>query len=105
MKTAIYLAVLLASGIAQAEPRQQAVRNVYACQGRDYFERTVKFAAANDVNAFTKALSQGLSSGQCVMLLKGQFVYVDDVAVLAGLKQVRTVGNVTTYWTFTEAVR
>jgi hypothetical protein len=39
------------------------------------------------------------------MLLKGQSVFIDDVALAAGLKRVRRPGETNGYWTFTEAVR
>jgi hypothetical protein len=53
-KQAIYLAMLLANGGVLAGPLT-VQHDVYACSSRDYFERTVKFAVANDVNAFTTA--------------------------------------------------
>ncbi len=70
----------------------------YGCQSRRYYETMNNYYSVGDPEAFTKALVDGLETGQCTYFEPGDEVFLTDLAVSAYLIRVRRRGETVEYW-------
>ncbi len=76
----------------------------FGCSDRDYFEKLVDYAVADDVQAFQQALVAGIYVGDCTLFDDGETVYLMDTAIFSGLVKIRRQGDIQEFWTNSEAI-
>lgn len=99
--------LVLTTGAAHAEGTVQVIskNNYFGCIDYDYQEKLSEYLydGQEDSQAFKQKLSSGLRSGQCVIFLRGENVYITDTHISDGLMQIHRAGGTEKYWTFLTA--
>ena len=75
-----------------------------ACRSRETTERMEQIRGSGDKAAFTSAASAAISSGRCVVLNVGDEVNTVEVAMWAGMINLRKRGETDSYWTYLSAI-
>jgi TM2 domain-containing membrane protein YozV len=88
------------------EPSRDArlSRSVIGCLARDDVSRLTAIAAQGDEAAFEKLNRRLVAQGDCRVLAQGQYVYIAETALFAGLHAVRPTGEPDALWVEREAV-
>lgn len=91
---------------ASSTPWRYIVDEVqFGCASKDDFARIVSYAADGDREAYTQAITDGFTSGQCRPFQADQEVYVEGGNFLGGLVELRAKGETATWWTNIEATK
>ena len=74
------------------------------CKSRETQDELVGYVVDDDKEAYRKALTGHLLTGECIMFERGETVYLEDTAMFSGLVKVRRRGETTAFWTNNEAI-
>lgn len=69
-----------------------------ACRTENTTKDVMAMLIARDLEAFKKAMMRHGLNGECVLIDKGDTVFVTDLAIWQGLARVRKKGAVDSYW-------
>lgn len=100
-----HLTLILAVAVtALAAPCAQAAGNIMkqnapACKSKELFDRMATAKAEHDEEEFQKLLLLSSASNNCIVLQKGEEVFLEDVS-LSGYDLIRRRGDVAEYWTY-----
>lgn len=103
----LFLTVALSCAAASASiaaPAEPLLDDDIGCRDKEIFDRLVKFGTDGDQEAFMKLGTAAVLSGKCIMLKKGQKVFVEDTSFWAGTACVRPQGNPYCYHTHIENI-
>ena len=71
-----------------------------ACSEQEDVKHIGAMRSSGDEQAWRRAAGDALASGKCIVLDRGTEVYVEDVAMFAGVAKVRARGSTAAYWIY-----
>lgn len=77
----------------------------FGYRDRELLDRSTKIAAQGDKAAWTQLMAQASAAGGIVPLKPGEEVFIEDVAMMAGVVKIRRKGETSRWWTNYEAVK
>jgi hypothetical protein len=101
MRAAVVCAALLLATLdgEAREPGWHTMKaGIVGCQDRTEFDRLSSMRLSGDQEAFKKAAMQAILAGRCAIVAKGTEVYLEEVAMFAGMAKVRPRGEPKAYW-------
>jgi hypothetical protein len=81
---------------------RKAARDAFGCQDKETFEKITKLLSEGDKDLASKVLGDGIASGTCTLINKGDMTLVEDTSIFAGMVKLRRKGEESAYWTFIE---
>jgi len=79
-----------------------AARDAFGCQDKETFEKITKLSSEGDKDLASKVLGDGIASGRCTLIDKGDMTLIEDTSIFAGMVKLRRKGEEAAYWTFIE---
>jgi len=97
------IAILLFAPAAYAGDHT-ITKNSPGCMSKELLDKLATTKSEGDEVAFKKLLLVASASGNCVVLSKGESVFLQDVS-WSGYVKVRREGDLTEYWTLEGAIQ
>ena len=98
---------LLDSMLAHVEAQSSRISSdkFFGCTDLDYYKQLTNYTVQQNMEAFTKDLTDALLRGKCTLFKSGEEVVLVDTAFSPGLIKLKRKGDTVEYWTIIEATQ